>query len=49
MSVRKMLLVCVLAMAATLPLMGCQGKADKPVKSGGGAAPAPSSNTTNAK
>ena len=48
MSVRKMVLVCVLAMVAILPLMGCQGKADKPAKSGSGS-PARSSNTTNAE
>lgn len=46
MSVRKMLMVGVLAMVAILPLMGCKGKAEKPAKGG---STAPSSNTTNAK
>jgi len=46
MSVRKMLMVCLLAMVAILPLMGCKGKTDKPAKSG---AAARSSNTTNAE
>lgn len=43
MTVRKTLMVCVLALAAVLPLMGCKGKTDKPAS--GGSAPR-SSNTT---
>ena len=46
MSVRKMLLVCVLVMVAILPLTGCKGKTDKPAKGGSTTA---SSNTTNAE
>ena len=44
MTMRKMLLVCVLAAAAILPLVGCQGSKDKP--KGGDTAPAKTSNTT---
>ncbi|MHB0957621.1 MAG: hypothetical protein ACYC6N_20290 [Pirellulaceae bacterium] len=43
MSVRKMLLACVLAMVSILPLMGCGDKTTTPAGSG---SPAPSSNTT---
>jgi hypothetical protein len=46
MIVRKMLIVCVLAVVAILPLVGCKGKADKPAGSGSGAR---SSNTTTAE
>jgi hypothetical protein len=46
MSVRKMLLVCVLVTVTILPLLGCNGKTDKPAKSG---PKAPSTNTTNAE
>ena len=44
MAIRKMLLVCVLAAAAMLPLVGCKGSADKP--KGGDTTPATTSNTT---
>lgn len=44
MTIRKMLLVCVLVAAAILPLVGCNGAADKP--KGGDTAPAKTSNTT---
>jgi hypothetical protein len=47
MSVRKLLLVCVLAVAAILPMVGCKGSTDK--KPGGDAAPAKTSNTTTAE
>jgi hypothetical protein len=46
MSVRKILIVCMLAMVSILPLVGCKGKTDKPAKSGSAAR---SSNTTNAE
>ncbi len=48
MSVRKMLLVCVLAVAAILPLVGCKGSTDKK-PSGGGPAPSKTSNNTTAE
>ncbi len=46
MSVRKMLMVCAVAMAVILPLFGCNGGGtDSGTGSGGGS----SSNTTNAE
>ncbi|NLX56164.1 MAG: hypothetical protein GXY58_13720 [Planctomycetaceae bacterium] len=44
MTIRKMLLVCVVLAAVVLPMVGCQGSADKPKT--GDAGPAPTSNTT---
>jgi hypothetical protein len=45
MSVRKLLLVCVLAVVTMVPLVGCKGSTTtKPV--GGGTTPAKTSNTT---
>jgi hypothetical protein len=45
MTIRKMLLVCVLVSAAILPLVGCKGATDKS-KGGEKTAPAKTSNTT---
>jgi len=44
MTIRKLLLVCVVLAAVVLPMVGCKGAAEKPKT--GDAGPAQTSNTT---